>query len=149
MKHNDCDTEPHSLMLKPNDYWATPQSLFDELHREFNFTIDVCANADNAKLPRYWTEEDDALSKSWAGERCFMNPPYSQVERWLKKAWSEGWVNRGLVVALINVATDTEYWHNYVEGIAEVRFLRGRVKFVPPPGIKASTPRYASAICIF
>lgn len=44
--------------------WATPQALFDKLNAEFHFTVDVCASAWNAKMPRYWSVEQDALSLS-------------------------------------------------------------------------------------
>ena len=43
---------------------------FDSLHARFDFTIDVAASERNAKLPRYYTREDDGLGRtSWAGER--------------------------------------------------------------------------------
>ena len=62
------------LYSSATDNWATLQELFDELNDEFNFTLDVCANADNAKCPNYFSMEDDALGKRWTG-RCWMNPP--------------------------------------------------------------------------
>lgn len=34
---------------------------FAPLHARFAFTIDAAANCANARLPRYWTAEDDAL----------------------------------------------------------------------------------------
>lgn len=47
--------------------WATPQDFFDNLDAEFNFDIDVCATPENAKCERFFTEEQDGLSKSWGG----------------------------------------------------------------------------------
>ena len=48
--------------------WGTPQDLFDRLSEEFGgFDLDVCANAENAKCPRYFTEKDDGLSQDWKG----------------------------------------------------------------------------------
>jgi site-specific DNA-methyltransferase (adenine-specific) len=35
--------------------WATPQNFFDELDREFGFTLDPCATDENAKYERYYT----------------------------------------------------------------------------------------------
>lgn len=71
--------------------WATPPVLFESLQRAFGaFTLDPCADASNAKCPRYFTKEDDGLQKSWAGERVFMNPPYGrQIGRWVRKAFDE------------------------------------------------------------
>ena len=30
--------------------WETPDDLFQKLNKEFNFTLDVCANKENHKL---------------------------------------------------------------------------------------------------
>ena len=45
--------------------WATPQDLFDELNEEFHFNLDPCANAENHKCERYFTEEDNGLLQEW------------------------------------------------------------------------------------
>jgi len=113
--------------------WGTPQDLFDELHAEFDFTLDVAASHENAKLPRYFTEEEDGLKQDWAGERCFMNPPYGYgIKHWVAKAYREThspFSRAKLVVGLLPVRSDTAWFHDHVYGKAEVRFLRGRLKF--------------------
>lgn len=48
-----------------SDEWETPQELYNELDREFDFQLDVCATSDNHKCPFYFTKDDDGLSKSW------------------------------------------------------------------------------------
>ncbi len=64
--------------------WATPPDLFAEFDREFGFTLDVCASAENAKVPRYFSIEADGLRQTWAPERCWMNPPYGrEIARWV------------------------------------------------------------------
>ena len=45
--------------------WATPQDFFDSLDAEFNFTLDPCANAENHKCERYFTEAEDGLAQDW------------------------------------------------------------------------------------
>ena len=42
--------------------WGTPQDFFDGLDRRFNFTLDVCATADNAKCGAFITPPIDSLS---------------------------------------------------------------------------------------
>ena len=58
--------------------WATPQAFFDELNKEFTFTLDPCATADNAKCGRYFTKEVDGLKQSWQGKTVIYNPTYGR-----------------------------------------------------------------------
>ena len=55
------------------DLWATPQEFFDKYDKIFNFETDVCANKENAKCVKFFTQEDDGLSQEWEGV-CWMNP---------------------------------------------------------------------------
>ena len=67
--------------------WRTPAALYRALDKEFSFTIDVAADAENALVDRFVERETDALKISWAGERVFCNPPYGrELERWPAKA---------------------------------------------------------------
>lgn len=50
-----------------SDEWATPQSYFDEINKEFNFNLDPCATEDNHKCDKYFTLENDGLSQNWGG----------------------------------------------------------------------------------
>lgn len=76
-----------SLQISQNPEWPTPQYVFDTLDREFHFTLDVCANADNHKCDRYFDIEHDGLSQDWHGEVCWMNPPYGRpIPKWVRKA---------------------------------------------------------------
>lgn len=57
--------------------WETPQAFFDDLDKEFHFTLDAAASAGNAKCERYFTEQDNALNKEWS-ESTYCNPPYGR-----------------------------------------------------------------------
>ena len=118
-----------SLMFSSvSNEWATPQDLFDSLNKEFNFTLDPCASEENHKCDLYFTMHDDGLKQSWAGHRVFCNPPYGrEIAKWVKKASDES--ENALVVLLIPARTDTVYFHDYIYNKAEVRFIRGRLKF--------------------
>lgn len=123
--------------------WSTPQALFDALHKEFRFNLDPCATPENAKCKKYFTKEDDGLKKSWRGKRVFMNPPYGrEIGPWVAKAARGG---AYLAVCLLPARTDTRWFHEYIYGKADIRFLRGRVKF---GGGKNSAP-FPSMIVIF
>lgn len=54
------------------DNWATPKSFYDRLDAEFMFTLDPCADKDNAKCARYFTKDDDGLVQDWSREREYL-----------------------------------------------------------------------------
>lgn len=94
--------------------WYTPQYLFDELNEKYQFTLDPCASHENAKCDKYFTIEDDGLTKDWSKDIVFMNPPYGRnIKHWIKKAYEES-VKGATVVCLIPARTDTTYWHDYI-----------------------------------
>lgn len=110
--------------------WGTPQKLFDELNAEFHFTLDPCANEENHKCDKYFTKEDDGLSKSWEREVVFCNPPYGRaLNKWVEKCYEEHIKHNITVVMLIPARTDTSYFHDYIYHNSEIRFIRGRLKF--------------------
>lgn len=47
--------------------WETPQDTFNKLNKEFGFTLDPCATAQNAKCPQFFTREQDGLAQNWGG----------------------------------------------------------------------------------
>ena len=126
--------------------WSTPQAFFDELNKEFNFTLDPCATRENAKCTKYFTVEDDGLKQDWSNDVVFMNPPYGrEIKYWVQKAFEES-LKGATVVCLIPARTDTTYWHNYIFGKADdIRFIKGRLKF---GGSKNPAP-FPSAIIIY
>ena len=63
------------MFSSAKDDWETPQALFDELDREFHFTLDAAASPTNAKCAISYTEENNGLAQNWCGETVFCNPP--------------------------------------------------------------------------
>lgn len=119
-----------TLWSSKTDQWATPQDFYDKLNEEFHFNLDPCADEFNHKCERYFTKEQDGLSQSWGGYRVFCNPPYGRdIGKWTEKAYTESQKPNTLVVMLIPARTDTRWFHNWVYGRAEIRFIKGRLKF--------------------
>ena len=117
-----------ALFSSKTDNWATPQEFFDELDAEFHFTLDPCADDLNHKCAKYFTKEQDGLAHSWEGETVFCNPPYGrELPKWVKKCHDEA--ISATVVMLIPARTDTRAFHDYIYGKADIRFVRGRLKF--------------------
>lgn len=126
------------------DVWSTPPDLFAELHDEFGFTVDVCAIAENAKCRRYFTPEQDGLKQVWSGV-CWMNPPYGRmIGKWVEKAFKSA-KDGATVVCLVPSRTDTSWWHDFVLNAAEIRVVKGRLKF---GGSENGAP-FPSAIVVF
>ena len=122
------------MFSSKNLCWKTPDSLYAELNKEFNFDDDPCPESGIFGLDRSW------------GKRTFVNPPYGRfVGEWVKKASEES--ERGsLVVMLLAARTDTAWFHDYVLTHAkEVRFIRGRLKF----GDGTNSAPFPSMIVIF
>lgn len=120
-----------------NKEWETPQWLFDELDKEFErqINIDVCATKKNAKCHVYFTKKDNGLIIPWIiyaskmRSICWMNPPYGkEIGKWIKKAYEES-LRGVMTIALLPARTDTKWFHNYIYNKAEIRFLKGRLKF--------------------
>lgn len=111
--------------------WETPKELFDQLDDEFRFTLDPCASNENYKCDYYFTKEKDGLKESWEGETVFCNPPYGRsIKEWVKKAYKESRNKNTVVVMLIPARTDTTYFHDYIYGRSEIRFIKGRLLFI-------------------
>ena len=122
--------------------WSTPQDFYDELDKEFNFTLDPCCTKENAKCKKFYTIKEDGLLQSWKNEIVFVNPPYGrEIKEWVKKSSEE----KATVVMLIPARTDTSYFHDYIYNKAEIRFIRGRLKF----GNSKNSAPFPSMVVIF
>lgn len=127
------------------DLWETPQNFFDDLDREFNFDLDVCAIEANAKCYKFYSPEDDGLKQDWIGS-CWMNPPYGrQIGKWVEKAYTEHIRHGSRIVCLLPARTDTKWFHNYILEKAEIRFIKGRLKF---SGSKGNAP-FPSMVVVY
>lgn len=118
------------MFSSKTNLWETPQAFFDELDKEFHFQLDVCATPENAKCKNFFTEKDDGLKQNWGGQgTIWCNPPYGrEVVKWVRKAYETSQQGE-TVVMLLFVRTDTKWFHDYVKDKAEIRFIKGRLKF--------------------
>jgi len=132
-------------MAKTTDDRSTPQDFFDALDREFHFDIDVCASKENTKCELFITEEMDALSmNSWHRSATYnhttawMNPPYSNIMPWVRKAEEE--CSYGVTtVALLPASVSSKWFHECIWNEnthspylgTEIRFPRKRLVFGP------------------
>lgn len=127
-----------TLFSSKSDNWATPKSFYDELNKEFKFNkFDPCPINNTFDGLKFETE--------WIG-RVFINPPYSNIRAWLEKGLNELKNKRvTLLVYLIPARTDTRWFHDLVYGKAELRFIKGRLKF----GDHKNSAPFPSMLVIF
>ena len=118
------------LFTSNTNEWTTPRSFYEELNKEFNFTLDPCATDSNHKCNKYYTIKENGLLQDWSGETVFCNPPYGRaISEWVKKCYNEHIDHGVTVVMLIPARTDTKYFHDYIYNKTEIRFIKGRLKF--------------------
>jgi len=118
-----------ALFSSDKDNWETPQDLFEALNREFHFTLDAAADNNNAKCPCYFNKGADGLKQEWSGV-VWLNPPYGkEIVDWIVKAIQET-LNGVTTVMLLPARTSNDWFHRYIYARYEIRFLRGRLKFV-------------------
>lgn len=111
--------------------------------------LDVCATAENAKAPKFYTKEDDGLSQNWAfksdSSGVWMNPPYGKdIERWMMKAMQYAFHNLMTVYCLVPANTHTRWWYKTAR-FGEVIFLTPKLTF----DSSENTATHGSALVIF
>lgn len=115
-----------------HDNWSTPKDTYEALDKEFAFNDDPCPLGGGGGLDREW------------GARTFVNPPYSEIAKWVAYAYAQ-WQKGRTVVMLIPSRTDTRWWHEYIMKATEIRFIRGRLKF----GEAKNSAPFPSCVVVF
>ena len=134
------------LFSSASEEWATPQAVYDKLNEEFHFTLDPCATKQNAKCATFFTKQQNGLLQNWEGHRVFCNPPYGKIiYQWVKKAFEESRKPNTKVVMLLPSRTDIMWFHEFIYKKAQVRFIKGRLKF----GNSNNSAPFPSMIVIF
>ena len=128
--------------------WETPTDLFSKLDDEFHFTLDAASSATNHKCQKYYTAEDSAFDHEWGGETVFCNPPYGRsVAEWVRKCSMEASRKDTTVVMLLPARTDTRWFQQFILNRAEVRFLKGRLRF-ETNGVPGDSAPFPSMIVV-
>lgn len=151
------------------DEWMTPPEWYGRWDARYQFTVDAAADERTKQCPVYFGRggvAPNGLLADWtAHESLFCNMPFSDIEPWVKKAWASigPQATRGklhTVVLLVPSRTDQLWWLQHVEPyrdgydagmlVAEgltfkVQHLP-RIKFLPPPRVKATTPRFGCSL---
>lgn len=142
--------EPEHYLKDVGDQWRTPDSLFWGINAMFGpITLDLFADADNAKCDAYYTAEDNALTQDWSerlkelGGAAYANPPYSRAKEYegqyvtgMRHIIDHAMAMRekgGRYIFLIKAATSEVWWPEEADHVA---FIRGRIGFDLPVWFK-------------
>jgi site-specific DNA-methyltransferase (adenine-specific) len=130
------------INTESHDNWATPKEFYMQLDCEFMFDFDPC--------PLNSVFDGLAPSTKW-GKCNFINPPYSLdlKNKFVKRAFYEWSQNDNTCVLLLPVSTSTKLFHEYILPHAEIRFVKGRLKFVENGKEVKQTGTRDSMIVIF
>lgn len=123
--------------LDQRDLWRTPPALFAALDAEFCFQLDAAAAPHNALCRKFITAEQNTLETSWADYLripgyVWLNPPYSDITPFVKKAAAES-ANQIGTVMLVPADTSVGWFKESIQSASEVRFITaGRLAFINP-----------------
>ena len=104
---------------KIHDDWETPEHILELIKEEFGDFFDPC--------PIY--ADFDGLKIDWKDVN-YINPPYNRKDKelFIRKAYNEHLKGKTCIM-LLPVSTSTKIFHEIIYPNAEIRFLKGRVKF--------------------
>lgn len=123
--------------LDQRDLWRTPPALFASLDAEFCFQLDAAAAPHNALCRKFITAEQNTLETPWADYLnvpgyVWLNPPYSDITPFVKKAATES-ANQIGTVMLVPADTSVGWFKESIQTASEVRFITaGRLAFINP-----------------
>lgn len=123
--------------LDQRDLWRTPPAFFASLNAEFCFQLDAAAAPHNALCRKFITAEQNTLETPWVDYLSipgyvWLNPPYSDIMPFVKKAAAES-ANQIGTVMLVPADTSVGWFKEAIQTASEVRFITaGRLAFINP-----------------
>ena len=134
------------------DAWGTPQDLFTEIKEKYfhSAPFDPCPNYERLLQGASYFPKDfngDGLKMEWGAPEIFVNPPFSKIEPWVKKAHDVSFSDRRIIL-LLPARTD-QFWFNYYAPTAKIVLIRGRVNYIDINSNKKSCASFGSMLMIF
>ncbi len=162
MAQENVKTRPPSSA----DRWGTDRALVEKLGHEFApsiFDWDWAAEeSTNVTVKGHYFGPDhaipefrDSLAMDWSGANQgfpvvgFLNPPFTLLPQFVAKAFEER-LKGACTVAVLPVKAEQPWWHQFVSKADELRFLRGRLRYIDPEtGQLGDSARFASAVVVW
>jgi phage N-6-adenine-methyltransferase len=121
---------------KSKQDWQTPPELLTAIKDRLDideFVVDLAASDTNAVAPIYYTKDNSALDRGvyWCFDGyAWCNPPYANIEPWVRKAAEATEEYPTNIVMLVPSSVGSNWWKEWVRPYAYVTHLNGRIKFV-------------------
>lgn len=156
----------HSELEQDERYTTrTTMALCKSLAGVAVWDLDAAACEASHWAPWWYSKHEDGLKQPWFG-RTWVNPPFSGLEPWLKKAWSEMRRLQGpALIAMLLPANRTEqpFWQEQVEPFRDGREddavllrthqLPGRIQFGNPGNPEGrdikGTPQFGCVLLVW
>lgn len=114
--------------------WRTPKWFFRFFDAQYNFSADVAASAENALVPRFFTEAENALDGFWGdvGGTVWCNPPYDDISPWVWGAEQSARAGTGTLM-LVPADPGVHWFQESLESVHRVIWItEGRIRFLHP-----------------
>jgi transcriptional regulator with XRE-family HTH domain len=102
------------------------------------------------RADRVLTELEDGLASRWSGKLAFVNPPYSDLTRWIGRccdAWDRKEVE--MIAGLFPARTETTTFRQRVFGVADVLLMPRRLAFYDEHRVKMHPAPFALMLCLW
>lgn len=110
------------------DLWSTPSELVAWMESEYgDYDIDAAASKENAVCEKFYSKETNCLKRLWGSNKhIWLNPPYSNITPFVKKAIEQMEHNNQIDI-LLPCDTSTGWFYEAQQRAAEIIWITGEV----------------------
>lgn len=110
------------------DLWSTPSELVAWMESEYgDYDIDAAASKENAVCEKFYSKETNCLKRWWGSNKhIWLNPPYSNITPFVKKAIEQMEHNNQIDI-LLPCDTSTGWFYEAQQRAAEIIWITGEV----------------------
>lgn len=110
------------------DLWSTPSELVEWMESEYgDYDIDAAASKENAVCEKFYSKETNCLKRWWGSNKhIWLNPPYSNITPFVKKAIEQMEHNNQIDI-LLPCDTSTGWFYEAQQRAAEIIWITGEV----------------------
>jgi phage N-6-adenine-methyltransferase len=124
-----------AYQVEHNDTFNTPLYIYEQLDSVFSFQVDAACDSTNHKAPCGFMIDKgvSGLDESWANQRVFCNPPFSEKKQWIEKAILEVERNSCPICVMIlplNCMSTSFFYELVIKGGYRYQVPKGRIQFL-------------------